>query len=106
AGATYDPTSHYRADAVFEFHQHHGLTPKLLREISRRQIGFLKDAFERLDLDPAVASVVPMPDERRGGFLAIRSPRAVDIVRALRARDIWTDCRGSVLRIGPAPYVS
>ena len=27
AGATYDPTSHYRAAAVFEFHQRHGLTP-------------------------------------------------------------------------------
>jgi kynureninase len=106
AGATYDPTSHYRAAAVFDFHQRHGLTAEHLREVSRCQVGFLKDAFERLDVDPNVAAVVPMPDERRAGFLAIRSPHAGAIVRGLRARDVWTDCRGSVLRVGPAPYVS
>jgi kynureninase len=38
--------------------------------------------------------------------LAIRIPHAGAIVRGLRARDVWTDCRGSVLRVGPAPYVS
>ena len=106
AGATYDPTSHYRAAAVFEFHQRQGLTAERLREVSRRQVGFLKDAFESLDADPDVAAVVPMPVERRAGFLAIRSPRAGEIVRGLRARDVWTDCRGHVLRVGPAPYVS
>ena len=30
AGATYDPTSHYRAVAVFDFFREHGLTPALL----------------------------------------------------------------------------
>jgi len=105
AGATYDPTSHYRAASVFDFHQRHGLTAERLREINRHQVRFLKDAFERLDPDPNIASVVPMPDERRAGFLAIRSPRAAEIVRALHARDVLTDSRGSILRLGPAPYV-
>jgi kynureninase len=90
---------------VFEFHQRHGLTAERLREINRHQVGFLSDAFERLDADPNIAAVVPMPDERRAGFLAIRSPRAGEIVRELRERDVLTDCRGSVLRLGPAPYV-
>ena len=35
AGATYDPTSHYRAAAVFDFFRARGLTPPLLREVSR-----------------------------------------------------------------------
>ncbi len=30
AGATYDPTSHYRAAAVFDFFREQGLTPALL----------------------------------------------------------------------------
>ena len=33
AGATYDPTSHYRAAAVFDFFEKRGLTPALLREV-------------------------------------------------------------------------
>ena len=65
AGATYDPTSHYRAAAVFTFHTDQGLTPERLRQISRHQVGLLKDAFEALDIDAAVARVEPMPDDRR-----------------------------------------
>lgn len=106
AGATYDPTSHYRAAAVFDFHRAQGLTPELLRDVSRHQVGLLKQAFEALDVDPAVARVEPMPDERRAGFLAIRSPRAGELSRALRARGVLTDSRGDVLRLGPAPYLS
>ena len=51
-------------------------------------MGFLKDAFEKLDVDPVAASVVPMPDERRAGFLAIRSRRAGEMVRKLRERNV------------------
>jgi kynureninase len=106
AGATYDPTSHYRAAAVFDFHTAQGLVPERLRDISRHQVGFLKDTFEALDVDPGLAHVEPMPDERRAGFLAIRSVAAGDLSRALRARDVRTDFRGDVLRLGPAPYLS
>jgi kynureninase len=38
--------------------------------------------------------------------LAIRSSRAGEIVRGLRTRGVSTDCRGNVLRVGPAPYIS
>ncbi|HYU00700.1 MAG TPA: hypothetical protein VEK85_10005, partial [Gemmatimonadales bacterium] len=41
AGATYDPTSHYRGAAVFEFFEQHDLTPTLLREVSQHQIRLL-----------------------------------------------------------------
>ncbi len=105
-GATYDPTSHYRAAAVFAFHRQQGLTAARLHDINRRQVKLLETAFERLDLDPAVARVEPMPDERRGGFLAIRMAEAPAVGAALRARRIWTDARGDILRVGPAPYVT
>ena len=106
AGATYDPTSHYRATAVFDFHERMGLTPALLREVSRHQVGLLKEGFEALDVDSSLARVEPMLDERRAGFLAIRSPHASRIHHALRERGVLTDFRGDVLRLGPAPYLS
>ncbi|HEV8317060.1 MAG TPA: hypothetical protein VGQ10_06600 [Vicinamibacterales bacterium] len=106
AGATYDPTSHYRAAAVFDFHEAQGLTPHALREISRHQVGLLKREFESLDANPSIARVESIPDERRAGFLAVRSPRAGDLSSRLRAHGVRTDFRGDVLRIGPAPYLS
>jgi kynureninase len=104
-GATYDPTSHYRAAAVFEFFQHQGLSADTLRAINRRQVQLLKTEFERLDGPSSVASVEPIPDERRGGFLAIRINEAIDVARQLRAHGVHSDARGHVLRLGPAPYL-
>jgi kynureninase len=105
AGATYDPTSHYRAAAVFAFHEQQGLTPERLRQISQHQVQRLASLFEQLDVPPALGSIVAMPPQRRGGFLAITTPHARDSVRALRARGVSTDARGDVLRLGPAPYL-
>jgi kynureninase len=104
-GATYDVTSHYRAAAVFAFHEQHGLTPDALRAISRRQVGLLKTEFERLDVPASAAHVEAMPDERRGGFLAIRAIGAKEIARLLHERGVHIDARGDLLRLGPAPYL-
>jgi kynureninase len=93
------------AAAVFAFHDAWHLGPERLREISRRQVGILKDGFEALDLDSRLAEVVPMPAERRAGFLAIRTNRADKLVERLRARCVFCDHRGDILRLGPAPYV-
>ncbi len=107
AGATYDPTSHYRAVRVFDFFRERGLTPQLLREVSQHQIGLLASTFDALDLDPAVLSRDrACPLDEVGGFLALRSPVAAALVRNLHARGVWTDARGEVLRLGPAPYLS
>jgi kynureninase len=106
AGATYDPTSHYRAAAVFDFHLAQRLTPDRLRAISRHQVGLLVSSFAALDVDPAVARIDPIPDDRRGGFLAIRTERAFELVRILRQVAILADARGHIVRLGPAPYVS
>jgi kynureninase len=108
AGATYDPTSHYRAAAVFEFFEQQGLSPSLLRAVSQHQVGLLARTFDALDLDPAVIDRDrrSVPLERLGGFLALRAPRAGELSRALRQRGVWTDFRGETLRFGPAPYLS
>jgi kynureninase len=106
AGATYDPASHYRAAAVFDFHAAQGLTPDRLRAISVHQIGLLNNAITALDLDRSTARVVEMPADRRGGFLAVRSPHASDLVWALRQEGVSADSRGDILRLGPAPYIS
>ena len=105
AGATYDPTSHYRAAAVFAFHQEQGLVPERLRPLNMRQIALLKEAFERLDVDPGVAHIETMPAARRGGFLAIRTPQATSVAASLRADTVFVDARGDILRVGPAPFV-
>jgi kynureninase len=91
AGATYDFTSHYRGAAVFQFFQEQKLTPQKLRELSQRQMDILSGTTR---------------NDAIGGFLAIPAPRAAKIQRALRKQDIWTDYRGDMLRVGPAPYVT
>lgn len=106
AGATYDPTSHYRAAAVFDFHVAQGLAPERLREISVRQVGLLAREFAALDADPTIARIEVVAEERRAGFLAIRTLRAADLVRALRQASVFADARGEIVRLGPAPYVS
>ena len=107
AGATYDPASHYRAAAVFDFHQEMGLTPELLREVSQHQIGVLARTFDALDADPAVIRrdrAVPL--DQIGGFLALEAPAAGALVAALHRQGVFTDSRGAMLRLGPAPYLS
>jgi len=107
AGSTYDPTSHYRAARVFDFFEDEGLTPALLREISRHQVGLLAERFDALDLDPAVIGRDrSVALDRIGGFLALRSPRAGDLFERLKARGLLTDYRGEILRLGPAPYLA
>jgi len=107
AGSTYDPTSHYRAAAVFDFFDRMGLTSELLREVSQHQVGLLARRFDDIDADPSLV----MRDrsvalENLGGFLVLTTPRAADISERLGERGVWTDHRGRSLRLGPAPYLS
>ena len=107
AGATYDPTSNYRAASVFEFFAARGLTPPLLREVSQHQVGLLIDRFDALDLDPKfIARDRSIALGDIGGFLVLRSARAGEICRKLHERGVYTDYRADALRLGPAPYLS
>lgn len=106
AGATYEPTSHYRAARVLDFFADHDLTATRLREISLHQTGVLADAFDRLDAPPdLITRDRTAPREAFGGFLALRSPRAAQLQHALAERGVDTDSRGAHLRFGPAPYL-
>jgi len=107
AGSTYDPVSHYRGAAVFEFFREMGLDAKRLREISLVQIRRLASRVDALELDPALLSRDrSVRLERRGGFLALEVPRAGVVCCKLRGRKVYADFRGRVLRLGPAPYVT
>ena len=106
AGATYDPTSHYRAAAVAQFFVDQGMTAAALRARSLRQVGRLREGVVALDADPALLTVaVPGDPQAVGGFLAVRSPHAGRLGHGLRTRGVTSDVRGQVLRLGPAPYL-
>ena len=107
AGSTFEPTSRYRAAAVFDFFDERGMDALLLREVSQHQVGLLVERFQELDLDPAVLRLeADVPVEQRGGFLALRTPDARGLSEEMLERGVHTDVRGDILRLGPAPYVS
>jgi kynureninase len=95
AGATYDPTSHYRAARVFDFFEEQSLTPSALRESYLRQTTMLAKALG-----------VESPREDHGGFVAVDVPDAEEVSRRLAADGVMTDSRGRHLRLGPAPYLT
>ena len=107
AGATYDPTSHYRAARVLAFFAARGLTPELLTQSYRHQVALLAAEVDALGLPEEVLTrdraVGPAAV---GGFLALESPRAGEIRAALAERRVMSDSRGRHLRLGPAPYLS
>jgi kynureninase len=105
-GATYDPASHYRAAAVFDFFEREGLTPELLRAVSQRQMRLLVELCGEWPIPYRVQFPRPRAElAGLAGFLALRTPLAPMLVRLLRERRVFVDHRGDVLRIGPAPYV-
>jgi kynureninase len=95
AGATYDPTSHYRAARVFDFFAAQGLTPEALRANYLRQTALLAEALG-----------APGSREEYGGFLSLEVPDAEQVSRSLLEAGVLTDSRGRHLRLGPAPYVT
>lgn len=100
AGSTYDPTSHYRARSVIDFFAAQELSIARLRALSLAQTGRLLAGLDGYDV------LTPKADAARAGFVALRVPDASGAVSALRARGVYTDARGTVLRLGPAPYVT
>ncbi|SFQ52212.1 kynureninase [Amycolatopsis rubida] len=107
AGATYDPSSHYRGVRVQQFFAEQGLTAEFLREVSQHQVGLLAGCFDSLGLpDDVVTRDRETPLGGIGGFLSLRSPVAGRLCERLAARGVRTDSRGQYLRFGPAPYLS
>ena len=97
AGATYDFTSHYRGAAVFRFFEEQRLTPERLRELNQQQNTLLAVSL-------GVHNEVPM--NSIGGFMAFRANNPAQLHAELRKKNVWTDYRGQMLRLGPAPYIT
>ncbi|MGW4793272.1 hypothetical protein ACWEPC_12780, partial [Nonomuraea sp. NPDC004297] len=107
AGATYDPTSHYRAARVLTFFAEQGLSDTLLRRVSQRQLARLTRRFDAFDApERVIGRDRDAPLTAFGGFLALRSPHASVLRERLAAQGVLTDSRGDHLRLGAAPYLS
>ncbi len=107
AGATYDPTSHYRGAEVFNFFNEQKLTPEFLRKVSQHQISLLITGFDKEDFDQRIITRNKnIPVDRIGGFLVLYTPYASEISGRLKKEGVWTDYRADRLRLGPAPYLS
>jgi len=104
SGATFDPTPFYRAEAVLRHWDHFGLDVAALRVVSTRQTRRILARLDEAGLGDRVAS--SRDDARRGPFVAVRSPGSGHVVDRLRARGIFVDSRGDLVRIGPAPYLT
>ncbi len=106
AGSTYDPTSHYRAAAVFEFFEQQQLTAVRLRNINQQQLKMLYDGITSLKISPNTLALPSHSLEELGGFLPLRTAQASLWVKHLKEHGVSSDSRGEYLRLGPAPYVS
>lgn len=107
ATGTHDPASQFRAARVVEFFREQGLTPEVLQEQYRWQVGLLRTLFEDQNFDSSVIRLRhTKPLEQNGGFLALQSPQAREIRAALLEKGVFTDARGDILRMGPAPYTT
>ncbi len=100
AGSTYDPTSHYRARAVLEFFEQHGMTVEALRATSMRQTSRILAGLDGFDV------MTPRDERDRAGFVSVRVRDARAVVDGLRARNVIVDARGDLVRLGPAPYLT
>jgi kynureninase len=78
-----------------------------LREKSLRLTGSLRYLFGERLADAGFVWATPEADDRRGGHLAIRHPRARSLSLALRARGFVPDFREpDLLRMAPSPLYS
>lgn len=108
AGATFEATPFYRARAVLRHWGDLGLGVPELRAISTRQTRRIIDGLRGrgvLDGGGRLELASADDDARRGAFVAVRHPQAAALSRTLLERQILTDSRGDLLRLGPAPYV-
>lgn len=107
ASSTYDSASQFRAAKVVHFFDEQDLTPSILRRQYLEQVKLMKKLFLEQDLDPSVIKLRhEQPLEQNGGFLSLQTPFARSIRAKLLEHGVFTDARGDILRMGPAPYIT
>lgn len=99
-GSTFDPSGLYRFNAVQNMLAAEGLTTKVISDhVAALQTQFLEEApltdFELLN---------PLGDQPHARFLAFRGETASSLHDRLAGKNVMTDVRGDVLRIGFALY--
>ncbi|MGC1468159.1 MAG: class V aminotransferase [Sphingorhabdus sp.] len=99
-GSTFDASGLYRFNAVRRMLDGEGLTTS---EISAH-VADLQRRFVEADALPGFKLLNPLVDGPHARFLAYRGPSAPSLHAALEARDVITDVRGDVLRIGFGIY--
>lgn len=102
-GATFDPSSLYRFNAVQRTLADNGLTTSIMSA----RVDELQKQFEGAIGDTALASAEllnPLDGLKHARFFAFRSPQAKRWYEELKAKNCITDVRGDVLRIGFAIY--
>jgi selenocysteine lyase/cysteine desulfurase len=104
SGATFDASGVYRADAALAHFDRFGLDVSALRALSTAHTGRLLELLDRRGVLAKTRLMSSTDPARRAGFVALHTPHADALVRALRARGVFTDARADVLRLGPAPY--
>ncbi len=107
AGATFDPSSAYRASKVVHFFEEQGLKQDVLSTLYRRRVTELRDAFADLNFPESRINLAHhQPEEHRAGFVTLRASDAVELQKKLLTKGVFTDARGEILRLGPAPYTT
>lgn len=102
-GATFDPSGLYRFNAVRRMLGVEGLSTALISSHCAGLQRRLLDALHRTCLGDA-ALLNPRADGPHARFLAFRHPQAQRWYKALLDRNVITDVRGDVLRLGFALY--
>ncbi|UZK70500.1 aminotransferase class V-fold PLP-dependent enzyme [Sphingomonas sp. S1-29] len=102
-GATFDPSGLYRFVAVRDMLAREGISTGVVSAHVAALRDRLIDSLGRSPLGDAEL-VNPPGKGAQARFIALRSPRAADWQAALLARDVITDVRGDVLRIGLGLY--
>ena len=102
-GATFDPSGLYRFNAVQRTLVDNGITTSLMsKHVAGLQKQFL-GAIDHSSLSKADL-LNPLDDRQHARFLAFRTPNASRWYEELKAKNIITDVRGDVLRLGFAIY--
>ncbi len=99
-GSTFDPSGLYRFNAVQRMLASEGLSTKIISD----HVAALQKQF--LDMNPFTGMQLnnPLNEGPHARFLAFQGDAALDLHAALESRDVVTDVRGDVLRIGFAIY--
>lgn len=104
-GATFDPSAIYRFNAVMDWLDAEGLSPRAVHEhITKLEERFIVE-LEREALPLRAAElVVPLTEPSRGQFLTFQTPAAPELHARLLEVNLVTDVRGARLRFGFAVY--